>query len=144
MIRREIDAELVNRISEDPSVRPFICYHDEPIDWTPVIEDCFILSNGEDACGVFEPTPFGQISKDIFQAHTLFADTCRGARAIETARAMLAWMFEHGGASLVWGATPKKNRAARWFNRQIGMTAVSEDDYEAEGPVEIFQIRRPD
>lgn len=41
-------------------------------------------------------------------------------------------------ASLVWGATPIANRAARWFNRQLGGRSVGFDHFDAEGEVEIF------
>jgi hypothetical protein len=114
-------------------VRPHICYHDRALDWSPAVENCIILSNGVDAVAAFEE---GNL-KGIYQAHTMFAPSCRGRLAIEAGRAMLKWMFDHG-ASGIWGATPMSNRAARWFNRQIGGSVVGQDTFEAEGPVELF------
>lgn len=143
MIRRETDAELINRISELPEVRPFICYHEDPIDWTPAIEACVILSNGEDACAVFEPTPLGLISKDVFQVHTIFGPSCRGRKALDTARNMLIWMYDKEGAQMIWGATPVKNKAALLFNRMMGGEPLGRDEYDAEGEVELFKVGRP-
>lgn len=45
-------------------------------------------------------------------------------------------------ADAIWGATPMKNRAARWFNRQLGAVVTGHDIYEAEGPVELFRCTR--
>jgi hypothetical protein len=142
VIRIERDPDFINAIANHPSVQPYIREDGAPTDWTPVVKDRFsvsgivVLSNGEDAVGAFEATaiepPF-----QAYQMHTLFAATCRGRKAIDTAKAMLAWMFAHG-ATLIWGATPRKNRAARWFNRQIGGRVTGGDDEE---DVEFFELR---
>ncbi len=134
MIRRELDAALANRIAGDAAVRSFVCYHDHEIDFGPVIDKCVVLSNGNDAMAAFEQT-----EERRWQSHTFFLPSCRGRRAIETAKEMLAWMKPY--ADVLWGATPLENRAARWFNRQIGAVPIATDEYEAEGPVEIFEVR---
>lgn len=136
VIRRETDPELANRIMNAAEVRPF--FNAEPIDLSPVFwggrnegRRFYVLSNGEDAIGLFEGTVEG-----VYQSHTAFASTCRGRRAIDTAREMVEWMFEHG-ANIVWGATPRNNRPARWFNRQIGGKIIGGDD-----EAEVFEIRK--
>lgn len=146
MIRQEFGTELLDKIGNSPAVRPFICYHDNEIDWYPVVRGCAVLSNGEDAIGIFEQThPDHEIfallkpGLRVWQAHTLFDETCRGRKAIETGKEMLAFMLPQY-ADVVWGATAMKNRAARWFNRQIGMKPVGQDEYEVEGPVELYVI----
>lgn len=136
-IRRERDTALISRVGEE--VRSSICYHDDAIDWAPAIDGCVVLSNGEDAVSIFEES---QGVSRVFQSHIIFSATCRGRRAIEAAKAMVAWMFEHGGADAVWGAIPMRNERARWFARQIGAESIGHDTYEAEGPVELFIIRR--
>jgi hypothetical protein len=135
VIRREHDTELIDRISNSPHVRPFICYRDGALDWWPAIRGCCVLSNGEDAIGIFEET-----RERVWQVHTLFDATCRGRRAIETAREMVEWMMPRF-ADVIWGATPESNPAARWFNRQLGAEVIGHDVYEAEGPVELFALR---
>lgn len=136
MIRRETDAELINRISNAEGVRQNVCYREDQMDWSAAIvePDITILSNGADAIAVF-----AQTSPRIWQAHTMFARTCRGRTAIDAAKAMIEHMRPH--ADVIWGATPLKNCAARWFNRQLGAMPIRRDEYEAEGAVEIFEIR---
>lgn len=136
MIRRETDARLINLISNSEGVRGAICYQDGPMDWTPALAtgDIVILSNGQDAVAVF-----AQTEPRRWQSHTMFATTCRGKRAVETGREMVAHMRPL--ADVLWGATPVKNCAARWFNRQLGAMPIRRDQYEAEGEVEIFEIR---
>lgn len=135
MIVRERDTGLIDRISNSHAVRPHICYHDDQIDWWPVIRGCCVLSNGEDAIGIFEQT-----ADRVWQVHTLFDATCRGRRALDTAREMVAWMMPKYADS-IWGATPMSNPAARWFNRRLGAEVVGHDDYEMEGPVELFVLK---
>lgn len=139
-IRRETNPELMRKIAESDSVMPFInIEHDRP-DWEalaslrPTQSGVVILSNGEDAMALFTLTAPG-----IYQGHTMFANTCRGRRAIETGREIIAWMFDHG-AEVVWGSTPRGNRKARWFNRQIGMHPLPTSDDEDEN----FEIRKED
>lgn len=137
MIRQETTPDLINRISNDPSVRDNVCYRDGAMDWTPAfppsVTGIIVLSDGEDACGVFVPT-----APRAYQVHTLFGPGCRGREAIATAAAMLDHMKHH--ADRIWGATPVKNCAARWFNRQLGAMPERRDVYAAEGEVEIFAL----
>lgn len=113
MIRRETDAELVNRISNMPEVHPFMQRHGKQLDWTPAIEGCFILSNGEDAVMIFEQT-----AQRDWQVTTCYAPTCRGKRAVETGLAMKEWMRPH--ADMVFGSIPNAYRHALWFYRRMG------------------------
>ena len=135
MIRRETDAALANRIASDPAVRGNVCYHDGPIDFAPAVDACILLSNGTDALAAFEET-----APREWQMHSFFLPSCRGRKAIDTAKEMLAWMIP-ARADRVWGGTPLTNKAARWFNRQIGGASIGFDEFEVEGPVEIFEMR---
>lgn len=138
-IRRERDARLLNRLANLPDVRPAVCYHDQTLDWSAAFPakdtGVVVVSNGCDACAVFAST-----NPRVWQGHTIFGPTCRGRRAVETGRAIIHWMTPH--AELIWGATPIGNRAARWFNRQIGGRSVGFDHYDTEGAVEIFVFGR--
>lgn len=141
-IRRERDDFLLRLIADDPAVRPFICYHDNDIDWTPALERAsgvVILSNGSDAIGVFELTGENETGQE-FQTHTMFGPTCRGKRALQAGRDMLAWMFSRN-CSRIWGRTPVSNHRARMFNRLCGAVSIGFDEGSVEGPVEIFEVR---
>ncbi len=138
-IRRETDARLINQLANAPDVAPFVNYGAGTMDFAPALAsdaNVIVLSNGKDAVAAFERT-----APRRWQSHTLFGPTCRGRTAIDTGRAMVAWMLDRC-ADVLWGATAIKNRKARWFNRQIGAVVVGHDAYEVEGPVEIFEIRR--
>jgi hypothetical protein len=98
-----------------------------PTDETGVI----CLTNGEDALAVAEltTTPGGTVIPGVVQGHWAFATTCRGRRAIDTGKAMIAWLHEHG-QRIVWGSTPNENRKAIWFNRMIGGLVLPTSDAE--------------
>lgn len=141
MIRRETDAQLINEIANSPAVRPFVDYSgsDRALDLSPAVgrlteTGVVWLSNGRDAVAAFEMT-----GEREYQAHVFFDETCRGKRAIDTAKEMVAYMMGH--ADRLWGAIPMKNAAARWFGRQVGFAHDGYDNYAAEGPVEILSKR---
>lgn len=136
-VRIETDLRLIHRIANSDGVREFIRPDGAPTDWsslsdlTPSESRAIVLSNGHDAIGAFDQTAPG-----VYQSHTMFAASCRGRRAIDTGRAMVAWMFDHG-ADIVWGATPRTNRKACWFNRQLGAVETPTSDSEDA----VFEIR---
>jgi len=137
MIKRETGPDLINLVSNMPGVREFICYKSDAMNWAPAFEegdDIIILSDGDGACGVFART-----APRTYQVHTIFGPNVRGRQAIETASGMLDFMRPF--ASVIWGATPVENCKARWFNRQLGAMPKRREIYEAEGEVEIFELR---
>lgn len=138
MIRRETDPDFINRIANGDTVREFIHSRGEIMDFSTAVLPpatqtgvCF-LSNGEDAVSIFALT-----APRVWQSHTMFAPSCRGRRAIDTGRAMVAFMFDKDWADILWGVTPRSNRKAIWFNRQIGAVIIGGDADE-----EVFEIRR--
>lgn len=136
MVGIETDFSLISRIANSDRVRPFIRPDGEQMDFSALEgrriteTGVIILSNGEDALGLFEITAPG-----IYQAHTLFDASCRGRKAIDTAREMLNWMFSHG-ARIIWGSTPRINRPAVIFNRLVGAQEIGGDAEDA-----IFEYR---
>ena len=136
MIRRETSPELVNAVANAPEVHGHIAQHSEPMDWSPAFTDerIVILSNGEDAVGVFVET-----APRYFQTHTMFGATCRGAKALEVAREMIDYMIPEY-ADGIWGATPMSNTNARWFNRQMGAKVIGHDVSDHEGEMEVFAL----
>jgi hypothetical protein len=119
------DAELVNRITNSDGVREFIHTHGEVMDLKAAVEPLstqtgiVALTNGEDAVSLFVIT-----GPATYQVHTAFASTCRGRRAIDTGKAMLAWMRKHG-ARVIWGSTSRANHKACLFNRLMDARALS-------------------
>lgn len=131
MIVREHDTALIERVGNSEHVKPFVISKEGPIDWLRIIKGCAVLSNGEDAVGIFEET-----SPRIWEAHILFDKTHRGKQAEATAREMISYMMpKHADA--IWGAVPMANRPARLFLRRIGATPIPDDESE----VELFYMR---
>lgn len=113
-IRRETDAALINRLSNELGTVPAQYLANGPMDWTPAVDLCVILSNGDDAAMVFEQT-----GRRVWQVMTIFGPTCRGRKAIITGKAMRDWMMP-AYADAIFGPVPKTLRAATWFYRQMG------------------------
>lgn len=129
MVQRETDPTLANKISNAPGVVGNVSYDGRVIDWAPAIDACIVLSNGEDAVQVYE-----QKARHVWEVMTIFAPTCRGKRALETAREMKEWMLPY--VDLVFGSVPDKLPQAKWFYRQLGgkpveQVAVGNDIYTA-------------
>lgn len=140
---RTLDATLVNAIVNTSPAIMAALHHDPaegPWDAQPFV-DCIysviLLDNREDAAGLFQWS-----APDIWQVHTIFSHTCRGRRALETGCAMLRSIFTEWEAEMVWGHTPKDNRAAHWFNRQLGAEYVGEDVHHHVGDCLNFRVRR--
>lgn len=130
MIRLEKDPELINDIANRAEIRPFIALNgSDALDFTPAVGRCtqtgvVWLSNGEDAVAAFEMTG----DRD-YQAHLMYADTCRGRKALDVGAAMLDFMKPW--ADLVWGAIPKDNRKAVVFGKMLGFIEVPPvEEYE--------------
>lgn len=118
-IRRETDAELANRIANDADVLPFISPSAAPVDVTPAIDTCVVLTNGEDAMQIYE-----QKAPRVWEVMTVFRKTCRGKRALETGHAMLDYMTPY--ADVIFGCIPDKLPHARWFYRHFGGREVEQ------------------
>jgi len=116
-IRKETDAELLNRLSNDPDVWSNIARHGQPVDWAPIFPQtqsgCVAYSNGEDGAQVFELS-----GPRAWQVVTIFGPTCRGKRALETAEAIKQEISPH--ADIIFGSIPDHLRAAKWFYRKLG------------------------
>lgn len=131
MVRRERDAELINRLSNEKGIHEFVARHGQPLDWEPAVKGCVILSNGEDAVQVFE---HAGTTRD-WQVMTIFGASCRGRRALETAREFAEWMRPH--ADLVFGSIPNALPHAQWFYRKLGGKPV--ESVESGGQTYVAQ-----
>jgi hypothetical protein len=60
----------------------------------------------------------------------------RGREAIRAGCEILAKMAD---ARMIWGLTPEGNKAARWFNRQVGFKSLGLSD-TPEGRCELFVL----
>ncbi|QDZ07453.1 hypothetical protein FPZ24_08140 [Sphingomonas panacisoli] len=116
-IRRETEPGLINKIANHPSVWPHIARHGEPIDFSSAFPSTrsgvVVLTNGEDAAMVFEQT-----AHRFWQVCTMFEDTCRGERALETGKEMRDYMRPY--ADVVHGVVPDTLPHAKRFYEKLG------------------------
>jgi hypothetical protein len=70
----------------------------------------------------------------IYEGHSFFR--VRGREAIKAGREVLTHITD---ARMIWGLTPESNKAARWFNRQVGFSSHGLLD-TPEGRCELFVL----
>lgn len=138
-IQRETNAELANHISRLPGVVSNVSYDGREIDWTPAIDTCVVLSNGEDAIQVYE-----QKARHVWEVMTIFGPTCRGKKALETAYAMKDYMLPY--VDVAFGSVPDRLRQAKWFYRKLGGVPVDKVEtidaiYTANPGETLFEFR---
>lgn len=140
MIVRATDASLHNRIANHPAVKPTLGYNEGPTDFTPLLDDpdnYVLLSDGSEAAAIFECS-----APRVWQAHSMVLPTCRGWKAVDAGKAMLAWMFDEMNARLIWGQTPVDHKAAQMFNRLIGAKPEGRGVDAAGRAVTYFTVER--
>lgn len=71
----------------------------------------------------------------IYEGHSFFRVT--GRDAIRAGREVLACIDD---ATLIWGLTPESNKAARWFNRQVGFHSHGMLETPDLGRCELFVL----
>jgi RimJ/RimL family protein N-acetyltransferase len=136
LIVRATDAALHNYIANHPEVKPTFGYQEGFADLTPLLEypeQYILLSDGIGAASIFEWT-----APRVWQGHSMFLPESRGRDGIAAGKAMLAWMFERGGAKMLWGMTPIDNRPAQMFNRLLGFKPAGERINAADRKVRLF------
>jgi hypothetical protein len=78
----------------------------------------------------------------VYGVHWYFG-SARGRKAIELARSMLAWLFNHTDAQAIRGLTKANLKAARWASRQVGMTSYGIVECKT-GEHELFCMTKED
>lgn len=73
----------------------------------------------------------------VYTGHYFFR--VGGRKALNLAREMMNWMIDNQGAKAFTGITPADNKAARWFNRNLGFTSYGLID-SPKGQHEMFCI----
>lgn len=144
MLTRTHDPEILNKIINDAAVLPYVrVANEEYLDVTEILSDsrniCLLSEYGGFFC-VY-------LGDGIYEGHTQFLPEGRGRRAIAVGKEAIEFMFNIIGAKKIIGYTPLDNRAARMFNRLIGMKVIGvfPKQFIADGPfvdVEMACVER--
>jgi hypothetical protein len=134
MIRRLFadEADKVNELLNDQAIRPTLL-GEGYLDATGLLKDennrCYMDERGG--------SMFRWAGPGIYEGHSFFR--VRGREALEAGRECL---FQMSDARIIWGATPLQNRAARWFNRQLGFKSQGEISIPLQGRCELFSLEK--
>lgn len=132
MIRRVYDASEIDYLLNDPAIRPTIGGEGVLSVFELIADERNVfLVDGDNGAAFLWRGP------GVFEGHSFFK--ARGREAITLGSRMLESMA--GQASLIWGTTPAKLRAARWFNRQIGFRSLGMVETPDLGLCELFEKR---
>lgn len=113
---REFSSERINRIVNDPSVRPWVAMpHQGYIDLTPMVADLRNVLLMADGGGFF----FHQQEPGIYEVHTQFLDTHRGENVIAAAQDAERFMFTRTDCIEIRSKVPEHNKAALGFARAM-------------------------
>jgi hypothetical protein len=134
---RVFDASAHNRIANHPDVRPSFGWFDGEVSFDAEVADTdnYVFLLDGDCAAIFEWSAPG-----VFQVHTMSLPGSRGKGVIEAGRRMVGWMREHMSARMIWGLTPRDNRAARSFNRLMGAKVVGERTHPVTGLCDLFVL----
>lgn len=115
-VERVYDAQWANRVSNDPSVYPFVRGLTKgPLDMTRVAADRrHVLLTGEHGFQLYALQPSG-----LFEAHTCVLPSGRGAWTLAFVQACLHWMFTRTFAVEIFTRVPQGNLGARALVRAI-------------------------
>ncbi len=92
-------------------------------DWPPVISQTIIYLV-DDGVGLWTFHRY----RDGLLIHADMSDECRGARAIESAKAAFAWIFDNTGTNKIYARIPAENKPACYMARWSGMTFIATED----------------
>lgn len=108
MLSREVSAERVNDIVNDPSIHPWVAGPiTGPLDLSvPIESGAYIALIGE-----YGGFMFWQVAPGIYDAHSVVLPDGRGRWAIRAAKEALRWMFGTEGALEIMMAAPRGNLA---------------------------------
>ena len=116
MIRRTMDAALLNEVANDPDVRPWLGGAPGPLDLTPIIENpANVALVAEHGGWLFQPVMPG-----CYEVHTLFRKAGRGRRFMAAAAQGFRYMFTETDALEILTKCPDDNLGARQASSALG------------------------
>lgn len=144
MLDRQSDAALINRIMNDPSVRPTIG-GTGPIDLAPLVAN----QGNVVLCGEHGGAVFHKLLPGLYELHTAVLPAGRGAWTLQAGADALFHIFTRTDCVEVVTKVPPENRPAEAATKRIGMTYdwLSPCGWEVKGvnrPVPIYSMKFTD
>lgn len=118
-MRRDFDARRLNRVVNDPMVKPFVALPeqmDKDLDLADVVKDRRNVALMCDHGGLL----FHWQEAGIYEVHTQFDSVMRGQLALNFTEAALSWMFLRTPAMEVLTKVPAHNVGAKRLARMVG------------------------
>ncbi len=116
MIERATTAEFINKVLNDPSVRPFIHAAPGPVDMSPVVAN----PNNLVLVGEHGGMILVQHVPGLYELHTNVLPTGHGQWAVDMANACMMWLFTRTNATEVFTRVPEGNVRAMALARACG------------------------
>lgn len=117
-LRRTMDPALMNRVINDPSVRPWVGGGDTELDitpWTSNPANVILVNEHGGFCGI-------KMEPGVYELHTNILPEGRGAKAVYAAREACHYLFTKTDAQEIVTKVPAFNKAAERFARTFGYT----------------------
>jgi hypothetical protein len=116
MIERSFNADAINRVINDPTIKPWVAGGIEgDLDVAPVLADPRNVALFGQHGGII----FTWVQPCVYEAHTQVLPAGRGPWALEMAHAALSWLFSGTDALEVLTRVPHGNRAARGLAQAV-------------------------
>lgn len=132
-MHRIFNPDILNDVINHPEIFPFVTVENmESVDMSVFFDSpdniCLMSEGGGFVCAY--------VDEGIYEIHSLFLPRYRGRYALKAAQEGIAYMFEIIGATKLIGYTPVENKAARRFNRLVGMKikGLTVKQFTPEGP----------
>ncbi len=124
VLRRVMDAAVLNRVSNPPSVRPWLGGEGK-VDWSPIVEHAGNVALVNEHGGWV----FQQLMPGLYEAHSQFLPEGRGRPMFEAAREAIRYLFTHTECTEIVSKVPLANAGAVGLSRWSGF----EERFRREG-----------
>ncbi len=132
VISRTFDPAFLNRVANDPAVRPSLGGEGE-LDLSELVSDPAGFALVTDEGGfVLQPRGPGH-----YEVHSLFLP---GSAAVPTMRAAQEWMFTRTDCTSIWSKVPDSNKAAKGLARAGGLRSIFKRDDARLGDTSFVEL----
>lgn len=116
-LKRDFDATRLNAVVNNAEVRPWVLAEGtEALDLTSVVANSHNVALMCDSGGML----FVALTPGVYEVHTQFLASARGAFALAFAREAVRWMFTRSDCVELWTKVPQNNKPALGLTQAMG------------------------